>query len=287
MIHLSHRSVALPLLVSIFRVGPAVAFSSLTRPPHRSLSRLKARGDYAGYHVTYDIDGTHISVPEFYVPQALLEWGQAPSALEVIVSENEDDTRHVLTVLPETGCGLDNLEVLQRRETLGTPLWKTNENIAASVYVSSSRLECVFAQPNNHRSRVVLNCDVSTGSLQKPISLYLERKISETSTEGRRADGGGLDARSVSGWVGPELRALESSLNQFCIPTNLAALDGNIKHAFGLPGNVTVACDTDEKALTLWVNQAYGDQSRWIELKCRNNEWKARSWLDTITSDAT
>jgi hypothetical protein len=238
--------------------------------------------------VTYDIDGTHIPIPEFYVPQALLEWGQAPSALEVIVSENEDDTRHVLTVLPETGCGLDNLEVLQRRETLGTPLWeaKEEENIAACVYVSSSRVECVFAHSKDYRSRVALNCDALKAGFQKPISLYLERKISNTSTEGRRADGGGLDARSVSGWIGPELRALESSLNQLCIPKNLAALDGNIKHAFGLPGNVTVAFDTDEKALTLWINQAYGDRSRWIELKCHNNEWKARSWLDTITSDA-
>ncbi|GAX24966.1 hypothetical protein FisN_2Lh242 [Fistulifera solaris] len=283
MIHSSHGAVALPLLVSIFRNDLCAAFSSPTRQPRRSLSHHMS--DYAGYHATYDIDGTHIPVPEFYVPQALLDWGQAPLALEVVVSENE--VRHVLTVLPETGCGLDNLEVLQRHETLGTPLWETNEIIAACVYVTpeTSRVECVFAlQQPDHRSRVVLNCDLQTGSLKKPISLYLERKISEISTEGRRADGGGLDARSVSGWIGPELRAMENSLNQKCIPRDLGTLEGNAKHTFGLPGSVTVAFDRDEKDLTLWISQACFDQCRWIELKCRNRKWEARSWLGTITS---
>lgn len=298
------RSVAfqLPILVSLFRndifLAPAAAFQIRQRHV-RNFSGLSAvfRGDYAGYHSTYDIDGTHIPLPEFYVPQALLDWGQAPLAFEVVVSENEDNTRQVLTVLPETGCGLDNLEVLQRRETLGKPLWETNETIEreACVYVTHSqdtsitRLECVFAlNKPHHRSRVVLNCDSMTGNVKKPISLYLERRISESSTEGRRADGGGLDARSVSGWIGPDLRAVESSLSKVCPPTYLGEIEGKLTNEFGLPGNLTFAFDnSSEKGLTIWIGQAYVDeqQSRWIELQCRNSEWVVRSWLETITCE--
>lgn len=263
----------LPLLVSLFRND--LAF------PIRRLSC----GDYAGYHVTYDMDGTHIPIPAHYVPPALLEWGQVPLALEVIVSE-QNDVRQILTVLPETGCGNDNLEVLKRREELGELLWQATD---ACVYVSqsssdttTSRIECIFAVGESRRSRVVLSCDGV--KLKMPVSLYLERQISETSTEGRRADGGGLDARSVSEWIGSELRSIESSLNAKICPT----WTFNAHNVFGLPGNLTVAFDNkQDEGLTVWVGHTYEQQSRLIELQNRENEWIARSWLEGGENERT
>ena len=46
-------------------------------------------GDYAGLSATFSaITGELIPVPEYLVPKVLLEWGQGPSCLEVIVSED-------------------------------------------------------------------------------------------------------------------------------------------------------------------------------------------------------
>eukprot|EP01083_Nonionella_stella_P222377 793624_1 len=46
-------------------------------------------GDYAGHSATFSsIDGALIPVPNHYVPEAMVEWGQVPNGLESIVSED-------------------------------------------------------------------------------------------------------------------------------------------------------------------------------------------------------
>jgi hypothetical protein len=100
-------------------------------------------GDHAGLSATFDLrSGKLLAVPDYLVPEALLEWGQAPSALEVLVSEDfnndaiimdkqDDQTsnnnirsnspllqssccsfqRHTVAIMPAVGCGVDNLQV--------------------------------------------------------------------------------------------------------------------------------------------------------------------------------
>ena len=88
-------------------------------------------GDYAGLLATFSSKtGELISVPEHLVPASMLEWGDIPSSLEILTSEDwlsssNDDCndakemeRTTITVLPEVGCGIDNLEVIKKIEKL-------------------------------------------------------------------------------------------------------------------------------------------------------------------------
>jgi hypothetical protein len=101
------------------------------------------------------MDGSLIRVPEQYVPESLMEWGQIPGCLEVIVSEDlemsseevvvmkttggqqescyrlgHDEqclTRTTVTVLPEVGCGIDNLDTLKKKDEIPMEWYKTFE----------------------------------------------------------------------------------------------------------------------------------------------------------------
>ena len=87
-------------------------------------------GDYAGHSATFSsADGHLIPVPEHFVPQSLIEWGQIPSCLEVLSSEDvaiatagktigAQLERGTVSVLPEVGCGVDNLDTMRTVETL-------------------------------------------------------------------------------------------------------------------------------------------------------------------------
>lgn len=79
-------------------------------------------GDFAGLSASFSPqDGTLIKVPEHLVPEALLEWGKAPSCFEVLVSEEFSDNnlkRQTVQILPAVGCGVDNLETFKKEEVL-------------------------------------------------------------------------------------------------------------------------------------------------------------------------
>lgn len=89
-------------------------------------------GDWAGHSATFDsVTGALIPVPEQLVPESMIEWGQIPSCLEVITSENAVDSndenydsevpkvsRIAVTVMPEVGCGVDNLDTTKQRSTV-------------------------------------------------------------------------------------------------------------------------------------------------------------------------
>lgn len=87
-------------------------------------------GDYAGHSATFSSsDGKLIPVPEHLVPESLIEWGQIPSCLEVLSSEDVavasagDEIgiqlqRGTVSVLPEVGCGVDNLDTMRTVLTL-------------------------------------------------------------------------------------------------------------------------------------------------------------------------
>jgi hypothetical protein len=93
-------------------------------------------GHYIGLFATFDsLNGKHIPIDERYIPSSLLEWGYPPATLELLVSEtafsldesgSTDSTpkpstlirmmRSVSTIMPATGCDVDNLETVQANE---------------------------------------------------------------------------------------------------------------------------------------------------------------------------
>jgi hypothetical protein len=126
--------------------------SSLLQNPQLQQQQYQSSligGHYAGLSATFDAsDGRFIPIDERYIPASLLEWGYPPSTLEVLVSEtmmefSSDDgnslcydsvdphhhslprtdtfriktlTRHITTILPATGCDVDNLDMIRTQE---------------------------------------------------------------------------------------------------------------------------------------------------------------------------
>ena len=88
-----------------------------------TLASIGGGGDYAGLSSTFSSKtGELIPVPEHLVPESMIEWGEIPNYLEVLVSEdvspekNGKMERTTITVLPEVGCGIDNLETTKKVE---------------------------------------------------------------------------------------------------------------------------------------------------------------------------
>ncbi|KAL7494855.1 hypothetical protein ACHAWX_000288 [Stephanocyclus meneghinianus] len=181
------------------------------------------------------ISGELIPVPENLVPQAMLEWGDIPSHLETLTSENENDEtmeRTTVTVLPEVGCGIDNLETAKKVQlyALTDTRWQTHglkngENqfitIDRSKSMHSLDLETLFQTANEQvvdengevkiyqrRIRVSFSLDVATKDvLSTDISMQVERQWSDKSSRGtawtgEASNSGGLDARTVMKHIG-------------------------------------------------------------------------------------
>jgi len=214
-----------------------------TRSNHSPLiyPSVATGGDYAGYSATFDLTGKLIPIPEYLIPESLIEWGQTPSALEVIVSEDEpanvDDKkdeadtwkRHTVTILPETGCAIDNLETKKVVEEWQNIL--SDESVQVwikKVLPNNLVVETVFGMllsnsgktiedshddgEEKYRARMSLSIvvpdqDNQSHTLCSPVTIFLERQIDTTSSQGRIADGGGLDGRSVATMLGNRLRS--------------------------------------------------------------------------------
>ena len=226
-------------------------------------------GDFAGHAATLSpTTGTIIPVPEYLVPESMVEWGQIPNVLECITSEDftkkkesneglqEEDTvtnptvleRRTVTVLPEVGCGIDNLETQSKVQSYDLSIMEQDPNskengveIHASYHVEDKAghnkpmgiLNVVFGRsiPNQdlqeddtcetsttlQRLRVTLYLNLSPSSsstplvpmeLKSPMEVIQERQTSTQSSKGQIADGGGLDARTVMTLIG------KSNVNQ-------------------------------------------------------------------------
>ena len=154
-------------------------------------------GDFAGLWATFSATtGDLIHVPEYMIPESLLEWGQVPACLEVLVSESlpvkEDSTvlsRQTVTIFPEVGCGIDNLETKKKEEELvvfnlervgdGNSVVETDSadrstttsavSFNAPIGKDKFRVETIFPLHENegHRLRVMIDfqCkDINTSS---------------------------------------------------------------------------------------------------------------------------
>jgi hypothetical protein len=175
-------------------------------------------GDFAGLAATFSPgDGSLIELPSHIIPEALKEWGQEPKCLEVLVSEDKKDdgelVRHTITVMPETGCGVDNLETVKVRDSIDlSSMVGEDTNVIALQYPTEAdeelRVETIFGLANGYRLRAVMDLLPSDTvfAIQSPMALVLERRTNSVSSGGTIADGGGLDGRTVSMLLGEHLR---------------------------------------------------------------------------------
>ena len=225
-------------------------------------------GDFAGLSATFSSrDGTLIKVPEHLVPDSMLEWGTAPSALEVVVSEiittttrtttnaattdaTTDTTtvvsiltRQTVQIMPAVGCAVDNLDTMKKEEILEIrALRMTDDGSTVSFDVPGSdgntKTETTFATADKNRLRVVVNVEYKVGTgfaLQTPIIVALERQISTESSKGTLADGGGLTGSKVTVLMGNLIKA-----PLFCDLKPLEWQPPGVK-VLNLPGNLTIA----------------------------------------------
>ena len=195
-------------------------------------------GDHAGLSATFSsTTGELIPVPEHLVPESMVEWGDIPSYLEVLVSEDvlddDDEQQHqhemertTITVLPEVGCGIDNLETTKKVEEYDFDLQTKNKNKSRLVQWKGSsggkkeeqqevvvldrrvgldqlNLETIFQVDSSvqkegeeeekvypRRIRILFTIDTNTNHIIKDtITLNIERLISTTSTKGTRWSG--------------------------------------------------------------------------------------------------
>lgn len=208
--------------------------------PHVStlLSSPIIGGDYAGYSATFcRKSGELIPVPEHLVPESMIEWGDIPSHLETLTSENESGenvtVRTTTIVLPEVGCGIDNLETTKKEKILvaDSTQWQLyvsdkNNQIATIDELKSAHqveLETIFQTAAEEvtdengktityprRIRISFSVDTSTRSLTSDISIQVERQLSKRSSSGIKWTGeqynsGGLDARTVVNDIGKDI----------------------------------------------------------------------------------
>ena len=246
--------------------SPTVCFAA--SKPTLSISSLYG-GDFAGISATFSAhNGALIKVPEHLVPESLLEWGAEPTALETIVSEDvsspfvsESDnhnntlsllTRHTVQILPAVGCGVDNLDTNKQKEIQQMQCLRISESGSAISFdvplrhgtnqdCLVTRAETSFATRDGNRLRVDLTVEYTAArgfSLFNPIHVILERRLSNDSSQGTIADGGGLTGSKVTELLGPLIQP-----PLFCdqLPLEWQSPASSGMKVLNLSGNVTIA----------------------------------------------
>ena len=215
----------------------SMASNSCSEHISQLLSTSIIGGDHAGLSATFSPkSGELIPVPDHLIPETMLEWGDIPSHLETLVSENETADgihRTTITVLPEVGCGIDNLETTKKDQELNTDdtQWQvygvgTQKRIVTIDRVKSENeldVETVFETLDEEvtdengdrkkyprRIRISFSVDLKRSVLSSNISLQIERQLSNEATHGTRWTGeaynsGGLDARTVTNHIGKDI----------------------------------------------------------------------------------
>ena len=253
-------------------------------------------GDFAGLGATFDpSDGRFIPIPEHLIPEALLEWGQEPKCLEMLVSEDFQDEvmlRNTITILPDTGCSIDNLETTKIDDEIDVSFLLGDEEspIVGLQYPTRNdeiRLETIFAMDGGLRMRVVIDISPSQPvfAVQSPMVLAMERRTSSSSSSGVIADGGGLDGRTVSMLLGEQLRQSKTFVED--VPLNESFETDGINHVY-LPGNVGLSYgwQSDEEWV-LQISHVHENKKRVISRIFSMSgedtvDFKLDSWEETL-----
>jgi hypothetical protein len=242
-------------------------------------------GDYAGLAATFNPgDGSFIPIPDYLIPDDLKEWGQEPKCLEVLVSEDVHDdendeeyvmTRVTTTILPDTGCSVDNLETMLATDEIDLESqWKSKDNsdgdgaeeeIVGLQYPLDGdklRVETIFGLNDEFgvdRIRVAMDLIPSEEdfAIKSPMVMTVERRTSSISSGGTIAEGGGLDGRTVYMLLGERLRSSTTFVDQpsqshdYSMYNNFGLENSDIRHV-NLPANISIAYG--------WLQ----DESTWI-----------------------
>jgi hypothetical protein len=110
-------------------------------------------GDWAGQLSKFDSSsGALIPVPDHLVPEAMIEWGQIPTQLEVLSSEKLEPSdftknewqlqRTTITVLPLVGCAC--LETLKSKELISFAVPSSNEPFSDIVHLPRWKSSAIF-----------------------------------------------------------------------------------------------------------------------------------------------
>uniref|UniRef100_A0A7S2XMT8 Uncharacterized protein n=1 Tax=Attheya septentrionalis TaxID=420275 RepID=A0A7S2XMT8_9STRA len=186
-------------------------------------------GDFAGMYATFSpLTGELVRVPENLVPESMIEWGQVPASLEVLLSEDfvgddEQLERKTDQVLPAVGCGVDNLDMMRVTEMIQTSSMNVFEDQTAALEHNLSPLtnaprihtETTFSLPlalvpeeddkkYAQRVRVTFDIQPTLKKLSSPVGVTVERQTSSTSSKGSIGVGGGLHGSTVMSLVGSD-----------------------------------------------------------------------------------
>ena len=217
-------------------------------------------GDFIGYLTNFDLEGKLLEIPEHLVPSELLEWGQAPSSLEIITSEDVLSSsvdvwnRQTITILPAVGCGVDNLETTKSVEAVDNKnLYGDETTVRALLYRlpnNAVRLEATFGTDAKDQ-RIRVSVEVLDQKLKPPVRVIVERQFDNVSSNGKRAHGGGLDGRTVSTWMGEEMKKYVN-IGKEALDQSTKSVDNDsssILRRIDLPADLTVDYDESDDKL--------------------------------------
>jgi hypothetical protein len=152
-----------------------------------SLPKLVTVGDFAGFSATFaPTTGQLVPIPDYWVPKELLEWGQAPSSLEIIVSEDVHDndtsstdnmeswSRQTVTVFPAVGCGVDNLHT-QKQELLWKTIWQ-EDTVRVAVKAAAATAAAAAVDPAKQVWTVEASFGWDPDQLKEDSVFYLGRQ---------------------------------------------------------------------------------------------------------------
>ena len=241
------------------------------------------------------------------------QWVIEPKCLEVLLSEDiyndENDDEYVMnrvttTILPDTGCGIDNLETKLARDEIDLESqWKSNdENIVGLQYPlgeDTLRVETIFGLESEvgvDRIRVAIDLIPSEEdfTIKSPMMLTLERRTSLVSSGGTIAEGGGLDGRTVYMLLGERLRGSSTFVDGPSMSYDNPAphnydRDNDIRHV-DLPANISIAYGwlKDEKSWILQVSYITHGTRRVMsrQFTIANDgelDFEMRSWVEELT----
>jgi len=217
-----------------------------SKPHHRSTATAATAsnhftgstvsGDYAGHVATFQPDtGKLLPVPEHFLPETLIEWNQIPSSFELLTSEdvlllsnNGEKEKKLppllkrieIKVVPDVGCGVDNLDTLVQNDSISIHSMREFDAASSLLYKKSetnSILETIFiscepeqnlkkdengiSYPKRIRITLAIKSPIDI-SLSTPIKVTVERMTSAVSSQGTLVNGGGLSASTVTRLIG-------------------------------------------------------------------------------------
>jgi hypothetical protein len=223
-------------------------------------------GCWAGWQASFDADtGRPRPLPQKYLTDAMIEWGQVPAGLELLSSEEAGARRFVL-LYPEDGCANENL--FGELTASALDLTKVGGDAARGVFTSDDApgdggplwyLRTTFLTGGDRRTRVSLRYDANAGRIGAGtvIRVALERRwdVRPSALEipqTLRASGGrsGLDARFVA-------QAIDSK----CFAELPVPEPAPGTATLALPGDVTIRAEGSGKLAVgvggVWVTRSF------------------------------